>query len=76
VRLLGVRGDRVAEPTEQVETQPSLFEVDETGANTDMEPNWDSTDQILDDVAKKFPGAAIKPASLLRHERTQRMSDS
>lgn len=76
VRLLGVRGDRVAEPTEQVETQPSLFEVDETGADTDTEPNWDSTDQILDDVAKKFPGAAIKPASLLRHERTQRMSDS
>lgn len=75
VRLLGVRADRVAEPTEQIETQQSLFEVDETLTDSVPKQNWDSTDQILDDVAKRFPGAAIKPASLLRHERSQRMSD-
>lgn len=75
VRLLGVRADRVAEPAEQIETQQSLFEVDETLTVTVPEQDWDSTDQILDDVAKRFPGAAIKPASLLRNERSQRMSD-
>ena len=75
VRLLGVRADRVAEPTEQIATQQSLFEVDEALSDSASKQDWDSTDQILDDVAKRFPRAAIKPASLLRHERSQRMSD-
>lgn len=77
VRLLGVRADKVAEPTEQRPTiqQESLFEMETADAATEPHPAWDSTDRILDDVAKKFPDAAIKPASLLRHERTQRMSD-
>ncbi|NWN88982.1 MAG: DNA polymerase IV [Micrococcaceae bacterium] len=75
VRLLGVRADRVAEPVEQQESQESLFDVDETPTQTHANQDWYSTDQILDDVAKKFPSAAIKPARLLQHERQQRMSD-
>lgn len=75
VRLLGLRADRVAEPVAQQEVQESLFDVDETLQQRDASQDWYSTDQILDDVAKKFPSAAIKPATLLRHERQQRMSD-
>ena len=75
MRLLGLRADRVAEPVAQQEVQESLFDVDETLQQRDASQDWYSTDQILDDVAKKFPSAAIKPATLLRHERQQRMSD-
>lgn len=75
VRLLGVRADRVAKPTEQYALQESLFDVEEAQQDSEDNQDWFSTDQILDDVAKKFPSAAIKPATLLRHERQQRMSD-
>lgn len=76
VRLLGVRADRVAAPVEQQPAQQaSLFELEEAPQDIPTQQEWDSTDQILDDVAKKFPDAAIKPASLLRHEREQRMPD-
>ena len=76
VRLLGVRADKVAEPTEHIPTiqQESLFDLEAADVETEPRQAWDSTDRILDDVAKKFPEAAIKPASLLRHERSQRMS--
>jgi len=76
VRLLGVRADRVAEPTESVATQGALFDIDNTEDQPEADLSWDSTDEILDDVARKFPSAAIKPASLLRHERSQRLSDN
>lgn len=76
VRLLGVRADRVTEPTETVEIQESLFDIDAETDRAETAAAWDSTDQILDDVAQKFPDAAIKPASLLRHERAQRLSDN
>lgn len=75
VRLLGVRADRVAEPVVRQEVQESLFEADEHFEKPDATQDWISTDRILDDVAKKFPSAAIKPATLLQHERQQRMSD-
>ena len=75
VRLLGVRADKVAEPAEPVPTQDSLFEIEETELPQKESQDWHSTDKILDDVAKKFPSAAIKPATLLRHERHERMSD-
>jgi len=75
VRLLGVRADRVAEPDAQQELQESLFDLEETRPQIDASQDWYSTDQILDDVARKFPSAAIKPATLLQHERQQRMSD-
>lgn len=75
VRLLGVRADRLAEPAVQHEVQESLFEDDTIFEQPDASQDWISTDQILDDVAKKFPSAAIKPATLLQHERQQRMSD-
>lgn len=75
VRLLGVRADRVAEPDRQRETQETLFEVTEPSPQINDHQDWYSTDQILDDVAKKFPSAAIKPATLLRHERQERPSD-
>lgn len=75
VRLLGVRADRVAEPHDEPELQQSLFEMDNSDGQSDASQDWYSTDQILDDVAKKFPTAAIKPATLLQHERQQRMSD-
>lgn len=75
VRLLGVRADKVAEPTETVSTQGALFEMDESKLRQNANQDWYSTDKILDDVAKKFPSAAIKPATLLRHERQERMSD-
>lgn len=76
VRLLGVRADRVSEPATQQETQESLFDFDTTAGIADSGHLWDSTDQILDDVAKKFPGAAIKPATLIGYERQERMPDS
>lgn len=75
VRLLGVRADRVAEPVEQLETQESLFDMENPASPTHTNQDWDATDKILDDVAQKFPEAAIKPATLLRHERQARMSD-
>jgi len=75
VRLLGVRADRVAEPTEQTVTQESLFDLEPQPSQEETGRPWDSTNRILDDVAKKFPDAAIKPASLLRHERSQGMPD-
>ena len=75
VRLLGVRADRVAEPVDQQESQESLFDIEDSSAQLHANQDWYSTDQILDDVAKKFPSAAIKPATLLQHERQQRMSD-
>lgn len=75
VRLLGVRADRVAEPHEPQELQESLFDIDHGVDESHASQDWYSTDQILDDVAKKFPNAVIKPATLLRHERQQRMSD-
>ncbi len=77
VRLLGVRADRVAELAAETPAvqQESLFDFHDVEATPETDQLWDSTDRILDDVAKKFPEAAIKPASLLRHERSQRMSD-
>lgn len=75
VRLLGVRADRIAEPEEQFETQESLFDMVSPSSQMNTDQDWDATDRILDDVAQKFPKAAIKPASLLRHERQARMSD-
>ncbi|HJF14866.1 MAG TPA: DNA polymerase IV [Enteractinococcus helveticum] len=75
VRLLGVRADRVAQPGEQSETQESLFELTGSRAQIHSEKDWDATDKILDDVAQKFPTAAIKPATLLRHQRQARMPD-
>lgn len=75
VRLLGVRADRVAEPATQTATQETLFDFVDAASPAEKTDTWDSTDQILDNVAKKFPDAAIQPASLLRHERSQRLSD-
>ncbi|HIW47194.1 MAG TPA: DNA polymerase IV [Candidatus Yaniella excrementigallinarum] len=75
VRLLGVRADKVAKPAEPVPTQGSLFDMNETELHQNSSQDWYSTDKILDDVAKRFPNAAIKPATLLQHERPERMSD-
>lgn len=74
VRLLGVRADRVKSPAQVVETQQALFDVTEV-AETVTPKDWNSTDQILDDISEKFPDVGIRPASLLRHEREERMSD-
>lgn len=76
VRLLGVRADRVAEPLKEQSTQESLFEFSDSSQDNVAAQSWESTNQILDDVAKKFPDAAIRPASLLRHERSDRLPDS
>src|SRR5699024_9813503 len=54
VRLLGVRADRVAEPNAEQELQETLFDLDETPQQIDASQDWYSTDQILDDVARKF----------------------
>ncbi|MFD6813781.1 DNA polymerase IV [Enteractinococcus coprophilus] len=75
VRLLGVRADRVAAPVEQSETQESLFDLVDPSLKSNSKQDWEATDKILDDVAQKFPGAAIKPATLLSHERRARMPD-
>src|SRR5699024_784125 len=76
VRLLGVRADKVAKPAEPVPTQGSLLDIKQTELHLYFSPDWHSTHQILDDVAKRFPNAATKPATLLPHERPERMSDS
>jgi len=75
VRLLGVRADRVGHMSEELETQESLFDMDDYVQTSQTSQDWDATDKILDDVAQKFPGAIIKPATLLHHERQTRMSD-
>ena len=68
-----VRADRVAQPGEQSDPR-MLFEL--TAPVPKSTPKgWDATDKILDDVAQKFPDAAIKPATLLRHQRQARMPD-
>lgn len=75
VRLLGVRADRVAEQTDGTQIQESLFDLEPSDDPMALAEDWLSTDRILDDVATKFPDAAIRPASLLRHDREERQPD-
>ncbi|SFV22548.1 DNA polymerase IV [Micrococcus terreus] len=69
VRLLGIRAERLAADTEPF--QASLLDDDEAGGAA----AWSDAERVADDIRRRFPGAAVRPASLLGHELPERPRD-
>ena len=65
VRLLGLRAERLVGTDEPI--QPSLLD-EESGD----ESAWSHADRVADDIRRRFPDAAVRPASLLGRELPER----
>lgn len=65
VRLLGLRAERLVGTDEPI--QPSL--LDEGSGD---ESAWSHADRVADDIRRRFPDAAVRPASLLGRELPER----
>lgn len=65
VRLLGLRAERLVGVEEPI--QPSL--LDEVSGD---ESAWTHADRVADDIRRRFPDAAVRPASLLGRELPER----
>lgn len=61
VRLLGIRAERLTGVDDPV--QESLLDDGSDGRDA-----WSSADRVADDIRRRFPRAAVKPATLLGHE--------
>lgn len=68
VRLLGLRAERLQGADAPV--QGSLLEEAE-----DHPAAWQDADRVADDIRRRFPAAAVRPASLLNHELPHRPRD-
>lgn len=78
VRLLGVRGEKLtstdiagsAHRAGSVNiVQDALFSTtDDDADGPERIEEWQRTDQVLDDVRRRFPSAAVQPATLLDRE--------
>lgn len=68
VRLVGVRAERLAAPGEGAEAQEALFATpgeEDAGAGPAAEAGWSRAEEAADAVARRFPGLALRPATLL-----------
>lgn len=69
VRLVGVRAERLTAAGEPAPEQDVLFGGPEWGAEgapSQDDGDWAGAEAAADAVARRFPGAAVRPASLLR----------
>lgn len=69
MRLLGIRAERLTADAEPF--QASLLDDDEA----DGAAAWSEAERVADDIRRRFPGAAVRPASLLGHELPERPRD-
>lgn len=61
VRLLGIRAERLSGAHEAV--QESLLWEDERPA-----ADWSEADRVADDIRRRFPGAGLRPATLVQRQ--------
>lgn len=67
VRLVGVRAERLGDEADQPPAQEALFGGPAWGTEDEAseEGDWAGAEAALDAVARRFPTAAVRPASLL-----------
>ncbi|MEH0058914.1 DNA polymerase IV [Auritidibacter ignavus] len=86
LRLLGVRGERLIDADsletsdETATAQEALFSwhVSEDSQPSDRRNSGESlarTDAVMDEIHTKFPDAGLKPATLLKHHRQERIGE-
>ena len=71
VRLVGVRAERLTTADEPAPEQEALFggpEWDDVHAAALQQGDWAGAEAAADAVARRFPSAAVRPASLLRRD--------
>ena len=70
VRLIGVSVSHFADAAEVAPVQESLFDIapddDPAGAAEHDEANWAAASEAMDEIRRKFGGAAIRTAAALR----------
>ena len=67
IRLVGVRAERLGDEADQPPAQEALFGGPAWGTEdaASEEGDWAGAEAALDAVARRFPTAAVRPASLL-----------